>query len=168
MKNKTIYLLLGQKGSGKSYIGTLVHNHFNIRFISVEQWVKEIQSKPDLDDDTYLKQVFQVIENGVRAELKQTDNLAFESTGLTAHFAQMFQSLCNDFNVITIKVSANPETCLQRVQSRDQRIHINLSEQQVKFINHQIIDENRTTDFVINNNNKTEEELLDKLKRILQ
>ena len=36
MENKTIYLLLGQKGSGKTFIGYLFEKHFQRKFIRVE------------------------------------------------------------------------------------------------------------------------------------
>ncbi|EOZ98800.1 hypothetical protein A33Q_1454 [Indibacter alkaliphilus LW1] len=36
MKSKIIYLLIGQKGSGKSFIGTLMEKEFGIKFIRVE------------------------------------------------------------------------------------------------------------------------------------
>lgn len=41
--NKTIYLLLGLKGSGKSYIGALIEEEYGVRFIRVEDWVLKIK-----------------------------------------------------------------------------------------------------------------------------
>jgi shikimate kinase len=36
MNNKILYLLIGPKGAGKTYIGTLVDRHTEIQFIRVE------------------------------------------------------------------------------------------------------------------------------------
>ena len=38
---KTLYMLIGPKGSGKTYIGTLVENETDISFLRVENiWLK--------------------------------------------------------------------------------------------------------------------------------
>lgn len=163
---KTIYLLIGQKGSGKSFIGTLLDRRFNICFLRVENWVKAIKQEREIDDESYLREVFQTIEKGVRHELRNKDAITFESTGLTKYFDQMFESLCNDFNVITIKIVTSSEICLQRVKSRDQSIHINISDKEVKSINKQVVDKNFIADFNIDNNNKSEENLSIELKKI--
>lgn len=163
---KSIYLLIGQKGSGKSHIGTLLDRQFNIRFLRVENWVKALKKVRKIDNESYLREVFQTIEKGVRDELRNEDVITFESTGLTKYFDQMLVSLCNDFIIITVKIVADPELCLQRVNSRDQSIHINVSDKEVKSINEQVIKKNFITDFNIDNNNKNEEELFVELKKI--
>ena len=40
----TIYLLIGAKGSGKSFIGNLMEREFNIKFLRVEDWVKNVKT----------------------------------------------------------------------------------------------------------------------------
>jgi shikimate kinase len=35
--DKLLYMLIGPKGAGKTYIGALVERHTSIRFISVER-----------------------------------------------------------------------------------------------------------------------------------
>jgi shikimate kinase len=163
---KTIYLLIGQKGSGKSHIGTLLDHNFNIRFLRVENWVKAIKQERKINDESYLKEVFQTIEKGVRNELRIQNSITFESTGLTKYFDQMLESLNNDFNVITVKIKAAPELCLQRVKSRNQSIHINISDKEVKSINEAVFKKRLIADFNIDNNNKSDVELIIELKKI--
>lgn len=166
MKDKTLYILIGPKGSGKSYIGTLLDNQFNIHFVRVENWVKAIKQKVNIDDEAYLKEVFHVIEGGIRKVLRYRDNITFESTGLTKYFDQMLENLSNDFNVITVRVTANPKLCLERVRSRDQSIHVSISDNDVQYINQRVVDKVMNTDFEIDNNNKSETELLFELNKI--
>ena len=86
MHQKLIYLLIGPKGSGKSFIGTLMDHTFGIHFIRVEDWAKAVKKDRQVDNPFYLAEVFQAIEHGVREVLKQYDQVVFESTGLSAYF----------------------------------------------------------------------------------
>lgn len=165
MKSKIIYLLIGQKGSGKSFIGTLMEKEFGIKFIRVEDWAKKIKKDRDVDNEAYLKQVFEKIENGIRGSLTDKDKIVFESTGLTEHFDLMLESLRRDFQVTTIGVYADSTTCLKRVKSRDQEIHINISDDQVLMINEKVRERNFETDFSIINEDKSEKELINEIEK---
>lgn len=167
MDTKTIYLLIGQKGSGKSYIGALLDKEFGIRFIRVEDWAKQIKKERAVDNEVYLKQVFAGIEKGIRDSLNETDSIVFESTGLTDYFDQMFHNLKKDFQVKTIVVYADSKTCLDRVKSRDQKIHINVSDDQISTINEKVRERDFQTDFRIVNEAITEKELLQELEKII-
>ena len=68
LENKLIILLIGQKGSGKSFIGSLLESEFGIKFIRVEDRVKEVKRNRNIDDDTYLYDAFKTIENDVKQE----------------------------------------------------------------------------------------------------
>ena len=167
MKNKSIYLLIGPKGSGKSYIGTLIDEYLSIPFLRVEDWAKEVKKQRNIDDPTYQEEVFKTIEIGVRKRLENADAIVFESTGLGKSFDQMFESLKQDYNVITVKIVADSALCLARVKSRDQSIHVNVSDDDVQFINQQVVDKEILTDFEIDNNRAEKEQLIDELRRII-
>lgn len=164
---KEIFLLIGQKGSGKSFIGSLMDKEFGINFIRVEDWAKKIKKDRDVDNQAYLKQVFEEIEKGIRESLVDKDKIVFESTGLTEYFDQMIQSLKRDFQVTTIGVYADSTICLERVKSRDQDIHINVSDDQVQMINHKVRERNFETDFSIINENKSEKELINEIGKTI-
>ena len=168
MNRKEIFLLIGQKGSGKSFIGTIFYKEFGINFIRVEDWAKQIKKDRDIDNETYLKQVFIEIENGIRETLNKLDKLVFESTGLTAYFDQMLESLKKDFQVTTIGVYADSRICLDRVKTRDQMIHINVSDTQVSMINEKVRERDFKTDFRIDNETKSEKDLIGELGNILE
>ncbi|GIL22983.1 MAG: hypothetical protein BroJett042_14960 [Bacteroidota bacterium] len=170
MKKKkfTVYLLIGQKGSGKSFIGKLFEKNFGIKFIRVEDWAKGIKKERAVDNEEYLMQVFDEIEIGIRNCLKESDKLVFESTGLTQYFDRMIQNLNQDFKVTTIGVYADSTTCLGRVKSRDQDIHINVSDDQVLMINEKVRQRNYKTDYLIINENKSEAELINEVANIVR
>lgn len=167
MSRKTIYLLLGQKGSGKSYIGSIFQQSFGIAFIRVEDWVKSIKKERSIDNEAYLQQAFEVIEQGIRQQIQQRQSLVFESTGLTNYFDAMLQRLKQDGRLVTIGIDASADTCLQRVHSRDQRIHINVSDEQVMMINARVREKNLLTDFRIENEAKSEHELINEIGKII-
>ncbi|HMQ69932.1 MAG TPA: AAA family ATPase [Ignavibacteria bacterium] len=168
MNSKVIYLLTGPKGSGKSFTGKIMEREFGIRFIRVEDKVKEIKKDRQIDDESYLEEVFVEIEKMVREALTVHDKIAFESTGLTAHFDRMLKNLKKDHNVITISVYANEELCIKRVRSRDKSVHIDVSDEQVKLINRMVIEKNMITDAVIINDNINEEELVEEIREIVK
>ncbi|MDT3695608.1 MAG: shikimate kinase [Ignavibacterium sp.] len=168
MKRKQIYLLIGQKGSGKSFIGNLFEKNFGIKFIRVEDWAKRIKKERAVDNEEYLMQVFDEIEKGVRNCSKESDKLVFESTGLTQYFDRMIQNLSRDFRVTTIGVYADSKTCLRRVKSRDQDIHINVSDDQVFMINEKVRQRNYKSDFLVINENKSKEELINEVAKIVR
>lgn len=167
LNRKKIFLLIGQKGSGKSFIGTLFNNEFGIKFIRVEDWAKKIKKDRDVDNEVYLKQVYGEIEKGIRESLTDTDKIVFESTGLTEYFYKMIESLRKDFQVVTIGVYADSRVCLKRVKSRDQAIHINISDDQVVMINEKVRKRNLGTDFSIINEEKSENELINEISKLL-
>lgn len=155
MRRKKIYILIGQKGSGKTFIGGLFERNFQITFLRVEDWAKTVKRDRRFDDETYLREVFAAIENGVREALIDRDAVVFESTGLTEHFDEMLRNLKSDFDVTTIKVITDRDLCVSRVKSRDQSIHINVSDKEIELINSAVLRRNLPTDFEIENADKS-------------
>lgn len=168
MNRKEILLLIGKKGSGKSFIGLLMDREFGVKFIRVEDWAKRIKKDRSIDNEIYLKQVFEEIEKGIRQAMDSVDKVVFESTGLTDHFDHMLQSLQKDYKVTTITVDAHNNTCLDRVKSRDQSIHIKVSDDQVFMINRKVAEKSFQSDFRINNESKSEQALIVELDSLLK
>jgi predicted kinase len=163
----TIFLLIGPKGSGKSHIGSLFESKFGIKFVRVENWALEIIKDRSVNDDAYIREIFDVIEEGIREEMATYKNLVFESTGLSSHFDKMLKQLQDDFHVITIQVQADRELCLRRLKSRDQSVHVRVSDEQVGVINKLIADKEIKTDFVIDNNADAPLSLETQIRRVL-
>ncbi|NAS13673.1 ATP-binding protein [Poritiphilus flavus] len=167
MQPKRIYLLIGPKGSGKSYIGDLLDQHFGIPFIRVEDWAREIPKPDGGYTEEYLSEVFSTIENGIRVELEKHNQVCFESTGLSSHFDAMYNSLKQSFKVITIGIKASDTLCLQRIQARDSSIHIPVSETDIQKINTLVRERAIPTDHTLVNEDTSERELIQELDLIL-
>lgn len=164
---KTLYLLIGPKGSGKSYIGSLLDRYFGIRFVRVEEWARRVKRGRAINDESYLQEVFDVIERGVRQMLESADQIVFESTGLTGHFDTMLARLQADFVVVPVGVRARSDLCLQRVRERDASIHIDVSDAQVMEIHRAVMEKDCRYEYEIENSDKSEAQLLGELKIII-
>ena len=157
---KHMDLLIGPKGSGKSFIGELFQRRFRIPFVRVESWVREMKRDRAVDDENYVREVFQVIEDGIAQELNEKDPIVCESTGVTASFDKMLSNLQSKYKVVLIRVKADKEICLHRVKTRDQSIHINVSDSDVHKINDAVEQKQLVCDFEINNNAASEAQLM--------
>ncbi len=167
MARKKIYLLLGPKGAGKTFLGGLMEEHYQVPFLRVEDTIKELAVKVDVNDEDYLKLVFSTIETHVRNKLNQHDSLSFESTGLSNYYDEMLASLQLDFDVITIGIKASPESCLQRIKSRDQSIHIPFDDQELMAINTKALSKQHNLNHIIENESLDKEQLVEKLEPIV-
>lgn len=126
----------------------------------MEDIALRFKKERQFNDADYIQEVFQCIEMTVRKILVTEDEVVFESTGLTDAFDQMLLRLKRDFKVILIHIKTDLEKCLTRVKSRDQSIHINVSDEHVMAINRQAVNKSLAYDGVIDNNKATAKEII--------
>lgn len=135
---KLLHILIGPKGSGKTFIGSLLQQELAIPFLRVEDIALAVRRDRSHQDDGYVLEVFAAIERAVRERLRTTDELIIESTGLTPAFDTMLARLERDFRVNLVRVHASAETCLSRVKQRDQSLHVDVSDAHVQQINEMV------------------------------
>ena len=164
---KTLYILIGLKGSGKTFIGKLIEDNFGINFLRVENIFKNIKRNGHYSDESYIKEGLKISDEEIRTRFITDDELTIESTGLTDEFKQMFERLRKDFSVKLIKIDVSPALCLKRVKERDNKEHINVSDSDVEKINELAIKVKFNYDLVIDNNSKSGEEIIKGLKLII-
>ena len=123
---KTLYMLIGPKGAGKSYIGRLVSQRTDIRFLRVESIWLTVQP----GEDGWKK-----VEDAIDAEFAQHERVMVESLGAGDGFQRYLASLKEKYRVMMIRVYADLETCLKRVQTRDAADHIPVSDEKVMAYN---------------------------------
>ena len=167
VSDKTIYILIGRKGSGKSFIGEMVQDLYGIKFIRVENIALNVKRDRAIDDESYLDEVFSGIESNLRNVTKNEPSIIFESTGLSRQFDIMLGNLKRDYRVKTIKVNADDNMCIERIHSRDKSTHVNVSDSEVMRINAFVRQKNLVCDFEINNDGN-EEELVSALSKIFR
>jgi dephospho-CoA kinase len=167
-RKKNIFILIGPKGCGKSFIADLFDKYFQVHFVRAENWAREIIKDRDPEDENYIGEYFEIIEKVIRNHMNHYDEVVFESTGITPYFDALYNQLKSIYHIILIKIEADPQLCLARVRTRDQGIHIDVSDDLVKKINQEVARKNILCEFYIENSNATEEELRQKIEEIVK
>ncbi len=147
--NKTLFILIGLKGSGKTYIGTLIGSKTDITFLRVEPvWLSLSEG-----EDGWLK-----VEETIAELFRHHDKVMIESLGAGEGFTGMYNSLKSKHETRMIKVETDPKICLQRVQTRDNKDHIPVSDNKVEEYNRIAAQVEYDWDLVIDNNGPASED----------
>jgi shikimate kinase len=126
MTNKVLYMLIGPKGAGKTYIGMLVNTHTDIQFIRVEPIWLSLQA-----GENGWKKVEQVIDTTFQSHNK----VMIESLGAGEEFGKFRASLEKKYTLKMIRVYADLDVCLARVKNRNSADHIPISDDKVEQYN---------------------------------
>jgi shikimate kinase len=127
---KTLFILIGPKGSGKTYIGTLVNARLDIKFLRVEPiWIEHLKyGAKDRDG-------WAVVEAEIDRLFETHDKVMIESLGAGEGFIKFHQSLQRKYPIKLIKVETALDRCLERVRNRDSTDHIPISDDKVEEYN---------------------------------
>lgn len=79
ISNKTVFILIGPKGSGKSHVGTILEKYFCIPFLNVDQLGLENIPKSKLLGEDLIKEGFHFEEAKIAEILQTKDSVAFEA-----------------------------------------------------------------------------------------
>jgi shikimate kinase len=162
---KHIVVLIGLKGSGKTYIGTLMQEKLGIKFFRVENiW---LSLKSDRLSDEYITEGFGIVERELDRLLLDSDWITIESTGTTEYFSNFLGKLKAKYVVKLVKIETNPELCLKRLKSRDSSIHIPVSDDIVDKINQDALKVSLQYDLIIYNEKSTDKEILENIQLII-
>ena len=143
---KTLFMLIGPKGSGKTHIGTLVQQHTDIVFLRVEPiW---LGLRPNEDG-------WKKVEAIIDTMLQKHDKVMIESLGIGEGFSKFHASLAEKYSIKMIRVYADLETCFIRVKTRNTAEHIAVSDDKVVEFNEIASAVTYTWDLEINNNDLT-------------
>ena len=104
---KTLFMLIGPKGSGKTHIGTLVSQHTDIVFLRVER----IWLSLNAGEDGWKK-----VETLIDAMFQKQDKVMIESLGIGEGFVEFHASLAEKYPIKMIRVYADLATCFTRVK----------------------------------------------------
>ena len=146
---KSIYILIGPKGSGKTYIGGRIEKLTGIKFLRVEPlWLQLAEG-----EDGWEK-----VEKTIDELFIQLDKVVIESLGAGEGFNHMYASLKNKYRVKLIKVETDLDECLRRVKSRDSANHIPVSDEKVREYNRIAARVQHSWDAIIDNNGPATDE----------
>jgi shikimate kinase len=133
--SRVVLVLVGPKGSGKTYIGTLLGKELGIRFLRVEPIFLETTRGSQLTGTALDAEGYARILAEVDSALSRERRVAIESTGASEAFPAFLQALRSRYAVKLVAVRAPLDRCLERVRSRDQSVHIAVSDERVTEIN---------------------------------
>ena len=119
---KTLYMLIGPKGSGKTYIGRLVGKNTDILFLRVENIWLSLNHKEN---------GWKKMEQKIDQAFKSFNKLMIENLGAGKGFHHFCESLNNKYNIKFIRVFSDLDICLDRVMNRDNKNHIPVSDTKV-------------------------------------
>lgn len=141
--DKVLYMLIGPKGAGKTYIGSLVSRHTDIHFIRVEPiW---LALHPG--EDGWTK-----VEGVIDKTFETHPKVMIESLGAGDDFRRFHMALAQKYPIKMIRVFADPDTCLARVKNRASADHIPVSDHKVAEYNRIAAAVSYQWDLEINNN----------------
>lgn len=130
-----LLILLGPKGSGKSFIGALLEERFGIRFLPVEPlWIAYFgrcaSSGTPPDIGVGIGEVHPV----VRRALTEFRHVAVETTGASQPILADLQNLAPRDQTLIVRVEAPLALCLARIASRDAAAHIPVDEAMIRRV----------------------------------
>lgn len=162
---KQVIILIGLKGSGKTYVGTLIQEKLGIKFFCVEDVWRTLKSGRHTDE--YIREGFSTVEKEIDNLLLDSDQVTIESTGTTEYFKSFLKRLKMKYDLKLIKIETTFNTCLKRVKSRNASIHIPVSDDFLEQINLEASKVDLKFDSVIDNEKSTDNEILDKIRKII-
>jgi shikimate kinase len=151
---KALYILIGPKGSGKTYIGSRIEHLTGIKFLRVEPlWLGLAEGENGWDR----------VEREIDGLFLQHDKVVIESLGAGQGFNQMYASLKGKYDVKLIKVETDLDECLRRVRSRDSADHIPVSDDKVREHNRIAASVDHPWNALIDNNGPAADEKIRKV-----
>lgn len=153
-------MLIGPKGAGKTYVGMLVSRHTDIHFIRVEPiW---LSLPPGADG-------WKTVEKVIDQSFQTHDWVMIESLGVGEGFQGFYASLVQKYPIHLIRVFADLDTCLIRVQTRNNTEHIPVSDDKVMEYNRIAVNISHPWALEIDNNGPASDEtILAAIQTILQ
>jgi shikimate kinase len=149
---RLLYILVGPKGSGKTYIGSRIEQLTGVKFLRVEPlWLQLAEG-----EDGWGR-----VEREIDKLFHQHDKVIIESLGAGDGFNRMYATLKDKYEVKLVKVETNLDECLRRVQSRDSADHIPASDDKVREYNRIAASVDHPWDGILDNNGPaTDEDIL--------
>jgi len=155
---KTLFMLIGPKGSGKTHIGTLVNQHTEIVFLRVEPiWLGLKPNENGWDQ----------VQAAIDALFQKHAKVMIESLGIGEGFSKFRASLAERYVIKMIRVYADAETCFARVKTRNNAEQIAVSDDRVAELNTLASAVSYHWNLEINNNDlRPDHEVIDAIRSI--
>lgn len=165
-----LLLLVGLKGSGKTFTGSVLENYLGVKFLRIEPIFLEIlRLEPGLEGIPLEQRGFQIVLEKLDQLAQSHSTLCIESTGTAYTFPELLAALRQSFRVFIIHLKAPLDTCIERVMTRDLSDHIPVSDHRLKEINERALLVDLPWDLEIDNSKfQDETAIVESVKKLLQ
>lgn len=163
-------MLVGLKGVGKTFIGSVLEKYLDVKFLRVEPIFLELmRQEPELQGIALEKRGFQIVLTQLDELAQKYPILCIESTGCAYTFSELLAALRQGFRVFLIHVQAPLNTCIERVMKRDTSAHIPVSDDRLREINERALLIDLPWDLEIDNSEFQDEAVIvQAVKQLLQ
>jgi len=132
---KIVYLMIGAKGSGKTYIGNLLESKLGIHFIRVEQRLIEHIRSENLESDHLLNDGYDLEFNWIEDILQNNDEVISEATGSSKHLPEFINHLKTHYELRLVRISCPLDICFNRTKERVQDHQFQVTDESIRSIN---------------------------------
>jgi shikimate kinase len=116
-----LIILIGPKGSGKSYIGRILESSLGVYFLHVEPlWMAYCSECKQLGRQPVIAEGIRRVHPVLKSALRKHKNLCVETTGASSEILDDLLSLGRNAGILLVRVEASLQTCLRRIATRDQ------------------------------------------------
>ena len=130
-----LILLIGPKGSGKSYIGRTLEARFGVHFFHVEPlWLEYYAECKAANREPVIVEGIAKVQPVLKRALEEYAHVCVETTGASPEILTALLSLRPREEIIVARVSAPLEVCLRRVSGRDQTYQIPMEMEAVRKV----------------------------------
>ena len=150
-KTKTVYFLIGPKGSGKTYIGKVLEKSLSKTYLNVETLLIAHCTANSLDPYKLEKHGFPIEESAIDLALVENNSVIVEGTGSSIYFEEHLNNLKFKYEVKLIRVRCPLDVCQNRAMKRDNSEQILVPEKLLKEINEKASRANFDWDLEIDN-----------------
>ncbi len=165
---RRIYILIGPKGSGKTYIGNLLEQELGIKFLRVEQLLLKHIEKNGLSNKKLTRDGFDIEEKALADALIIEDTVIFEATGSSIYMPSVLENLAKNYELKLIKISCPLNICFERVKNRSQQHQFKVEDEIVRQINKKAAKVVLDWDLVIDNSEPaTKQNIITKFTTII-
>lgn len=162
---KEVFLLVGPIATGKSYIGQIIEEEFDIPFFRYENIFVEEQKR---NPDGYLKRAEPIARKAIFDFLEERGKMCFENTMNREYAHEIMRSLQDIADVRLVYIHTSSNIAMSRLSQRDQSTHVSWTSQELEKIYSDSESMDFTYDLVIDNDNASREDLKTRLKPLVE
>jgi FkbM family methyltransferase len=161
---KDVFVLVGTIAAGKSYIGRLIENCFDIPFFEYEDIFIEAQKDHPAD---FLRTAEPLAEKAIFEFLEKKGKICFENTMSRPYALAILRNLQQISDVRIIYVDTSIELARRRFQQRPKSTHVSWTKEELDRIYAGIKRIDLDYDIVIDNSCSSDEEIRRSLQELM-